>query len=188
MSKADVIAERTLPAIREQRTADILIAVLTFNNEETIATVLRAAQTALLQFSQRKVVITQVDGGSSDSTTQRAKDTLAGESCFSQLSYPVYPVHKLQVPLHSVPGKDSAYRTIFFLAEELDVDACCIVGGDAAVTPDWIVSLVQPVLDSGFDLALPFYQRQKYDGLLVTGILYPLIRTLFGKRIRQPIG
>src|SRR5262249_18301119 len=62
MSKADVITERTLPAIKELGTADILIAVLTFNNEETIGTVLRAAQTAQLQFSQRKVVIAQVDG------------------------------------------------------------------------------------------------------------------------------
>src|SRR5262249_14081085 len=108
--------------------------------------------------------------------------------CFAQVSYPVYPVHRLQVSLHSVPGKDSAYRTIFSLAEELDVAACCIVGGDAPVTPDWIASLIHPVLETRFDLAAPFYQRQKYDGLLVNAILYPLIRTLFGKRIRQPIG
>src|SRR5262245_50686592 len=188
MSKAAVIAERTLPAILEQRTADILIAILTFNNEETIEAVLRAARTALLQFPQRRVVIAQVDGGSSDSTTQRAKDCLAGESYFAQLSYPVYPVHRLEVSHHSVPGKDSAYRTIFSLAEELDVQACCIVGGDAPVTPDWIASLVQPVLDSGFDLAAPFYQRHKYDGLFVNGILCPLIRSLFGKRIGHPIG
>ena len=187
MSKADVIAER-IPAIQEQGAADILIAILTFNNEETIGTVLHATRAALLQFPQRKVVIAHVDGGSSDSTTQRAKDSLAGESYFTQLSYPVYPVHRLEVSHHSVPGKDNAYRTIFSLAEQLSVDACCIVGGDAALTPDWIASLVHPIVDAGCDLAAPFYQRQKYDGLLVTGILYPLIRTLFGRRIRQPVG
>src|SRR5262249_19565048 len=149
--------------------------------------VLSAARTALLQFPQRKVVIVHADGGSSDSTMQRAKDTLQGESGFAQVSYPLYPVHRLEGSHHPVPGKANAYRTIFFLAEELNAEACCIVAGDAAVTPDWIASLVQPVLETGFDLAAPFYQRHKYDGLLVNGILYPLMRTLFGKRIRQPI-
>src|SRR5438477_195257 len=180
MAQVDVIAERTQPAIREQRTADIVIAIPTFNNEETIGAVLSAARTALLQFPQRKAVIVQADGGSSDSTMQRAKDSLRGEACFAQVSYPIYPVHQLDVSHHSVPGKDSAYRTIFFLAEELDAHVCCIVGGDAGVTPDGIASLVQPVLETGFDLAAPFYQRHKYDGLLVNGILYPLIRALFG--------
>jgi hypothetical protein len=188
MAEVDVIAERAQPAIREQRTADILIGIPTFNNEETIAPVLSAARTALLQFPERKGVIAQVDGGSSDSTMQRAKDTLQGEASFAQVSYPVYPVHLMEGSHHSVPGKDSAYRTIFFLAEELDAKACCIVGGDAIVTPDWIASLVHPVLETGFDLAAPFYQRHKYSGFLVNGILYPLLRALFGRRLRQPIG
>jgi len=188
MAKVEVIAEGASPATPVQRTADILIAIPTFNNEETIGPVLKAARTALLQFPQRKAIIVQADGGSSDSTMRRAKETLEGETCFAQVSYPVYPIHKLDVSHHSVPGKDSAYRTIFLLAEELNANACCIVGADAAVTPDWIASLVQPVLEMGFDLAVPFYQSHKYEGLLVNGILYPLMRALFGKRIRQPIG
>lgn len=188
MAEVDVIAERAQPAIREQRAADILIAVPSFNNEETIGAVLSAARTALLQFPQRKALIAQLDGGSSDSTMQRAKDILQGEPAFAQVSYPVYPVHRLEGSYHPLPGKDSAYHTIFFLAEELDVQACCIIGADAVVTPDWIASLLQPILEMGFDLAAPFYQRHKYDGLLVNGILYPLIRALFGKRLRQPIG
>jgi hypothetical protein len=188
MAKVDVIAEGAPPAIREQRTTEILIAIPTFNNEETIGTVLSAARAALQQFPQRKAVIVQADGGSTDSTMQRGKEMLQGETCFEQVTYPIYPIHRLDVSHHSVPGKDSAYRTIFCLAEELDANAVCIVGSDAAVTPDWIASLLQPVLELGFDLAVPFYQGHKYDGLMVKGILYPLIRTLFGKRIRQPIG
>jgi hypothetical protein len=188
MAKVEVIAEVAAPATREPRIAEILIAIPTFNNEETIGTVLRAARIALQQFPHRKALIVQVDGGSNDSTMQRAKESLAGESCFTQVSYPVYPIHKLEVSHHSVPGKDSAYRTIFRLAEELGASACCIVGGDAPVTPDWIASLVQPILKMGFDLAVPFYRSHKYEGLLVNGILQPLMRALFGKRIRQPIG
>src|SRR5262245_56564432 len=108
MAKVEVIAEGASPATPVQRTADILIAIPTFNNEETIGAVLNAARTALLQFPQRKAVIVQADGGSSDSTMRRAKETLEGETCFAQVSYPVYPIHKLDVSHHSVPGKDSA--------------------------------------------------------------------------------
>jgi glycosyltransferase involved in cell wall biosynthesis len=188
MAEVDVIAERAEPAIREQGTADILIAVPTFNNENTIGAVLNAACTALLQFPQRKALIAHLDGGSTDSTVQRAKDSLQGAASFAQLSYPVYPIHRLELSHHSVPGKDSAYRTIFFMAQELDVKACCIVGGDAILTPDWIASLVQPILEMGFDLAAPSYQGPKCDGLLVKTILYPLLRALFGKGLKQPIG
>jgi len=188
MAEVDVIAERAEPAIREQGTADILIAVPTFNNEDTIAAVLNAARTALLQFPEQKALIAHLDGGSTDSTMQRAKDSLQGGANFAQVSYPVYPIHRLELSHHAVPGKDSAYRTIFFMADELDVKACCIVGGDATLTPDWIASLVQPVLEMGFDLAAPFYQSPKYDGLLVKTIFYPLLRALFGKGIKQPIG
>src|SRR6185436_21193517 len=38
------------------------------------------------------------------------------------------------------------------------------------------------------DLAAPLYQRQKYSGVLLNGMLYPAARALFGKRLRQPIG
>jgi glucosylglycerate synthase len=188
MAEVDVIVERAQPAIREQRRAEILIAVATFNDERTIGPVLTAARAALLQFPQQKAVIVHVDGGSSDSTMQRAKDTLQGEAFFSQVSYPVYPIHRLEVSHQSIPGKDSAYRTIFLLAQELQAKACCVVGGDAVVTPDWVASLVQPVLEMGFDLAVPLYRGNKYDGLLVKAMVYPIVRSLFGKRIRQPIG
>jgi hypothetical protein len=44
------------------------------------------------------------------------------------------------------------------------------------------------VLESGYDLVAPYYQRHKYEGFLVTGLLYPVVRALFGKRIRHPVG
>jgi glucosylglycerate synthase len=189
MAEVEIITEQVPPPIGKLSAADVLIAIPTFNNEETIASVLKAARAALLRFPGSKTFIVQVDGGSSDSTLQRAKESVEDKEAFAQVSYPLYPVHLMEISHHSVPGKNSAYRTIFSLADEIGAKACCIVGGDvAAITPAWIASLVQPVLEMNFDLAAPFYKRHKFDGLLVTGILYPVMRSLFGKRIRQPIG
>ena len=128
MGEMGVIAERSLPAIGD-RAADILIAIPTFNNEETIGGILRTVRTARLQFSRWKALIVQIDGGSSDSTMQRAKDSFEGDGAFAQASYPVFPVHQLDGKYHALPGRDSAYRTIFSLAEQVDAKACCIVDG-----------------------------------------------------------
>ena len=34
----------------------------------------------------------------------------------------------------------------------------------------------------------PLYHRHKFDGTITNGIVYPLTRALYGRRIRQPIG
>jgi hypothetical protein len=47
--------------------------------------------------------------------------------------------------------------------------------------------LLAPILDDGFDLVCPCYGLHRYQGVLSTGIAYPLTRALFGKRLRQPV-
>jgi hypothetical protein len=39
-----------------------------------------------------------------------------------------------------------------------------------------------------FDYVAPIYARHKYDGSITNHIAYPLLRSLFGLRVRQPIG
>jgi hypothetical protein len=48
--------------------------------------------------------------------------------------------------------------------------------------------LIGPVLKRDFDFVAPYYLRHKYDGTITNSIVYPLTRSLYGKRIRQPIG
>ena len=54
------------------------------------------------------------------------------------------------------------------------------------IQPDWLRSLLKPISTEGFDLVLPTYTRHKFDGLLVTNLLYPVSRALYGLRIREP--
>jgi hypothetical protein len=48
-------------------------------------------------------------------------------------------------------------------------------------------ALVDPVLNQGYDLAVPYYARRKFDGLINAGVAYPLTRALYGKRIHYPM-
>src|SRR5215467_6105276 len=175
--------------IQDVGAADILVGIPTYNNADTIVPLINAARTGVMQFPEHRTVIMQVDGGSEDSTLQSARTALNGWSNFIQTSYPLYPIHKIAVSSHAIPGRDSAFQTIFSTAERLGAQACCVIEpGLKSVPPEWIGSLVQPVLESGFDLVAPQYLRHKYEGTLISGILYPIVRALFGKQIRQPVG
>ena len=61
-------------------------------------------------------------------------------------------------------------------------------GNISSFTGEWVKALVGSVLEHEFDLVSPCYLRHKYDGPILNGIIYPLTRALYGKRIRQPIG
>ncbi len=96
---------------------------------------------------------------------------------------------KLAIPYHGIPGKGSAFRTIFEIAHALDVKACAVVDSDLrSITPEWIELLIKPVMNDGYDYVAPLYHRHKYDGTITNSIVYPLTRALYGKNVRQPIG
>lgn len=95
----------------------------------------------------------------------------------------------MTTPYHGIPGKGSAFRTIFEIAKTLNVKACAVVDSDLkSITPEWIDLLLRPVMEIGYDYVTPCYLRHKYDGTITNSIIYPLTRALYGKRIRQPIG
>jgi len=54
--------------------------------------------------------------------------------------------------------------------------------------PGWLRALLDPVLGGAADVVAPSYARGRFEGVLVTGIVYPLTRALFGQRLRQPLG
>jgi hypothetical protein len=61
-----------------------------------------------------------------------------------------------------------------------------LVTGISIVAPEWLSNLLMPVYREGFDLVTPTYRRHKFEGLLITNLLYPMTRALYGSRIREP--
>lgn len=151
---------------------------------------MRAVQAGFAKyFSDKKAILVNSDGGSSDGTMD-AVDAEAIEDFQPLLiSEREKLLSKIVTPYHGIPGKGSAFRTIFQIAKELGVKACAVVDSDLrSITPEWIELLIRPVLERGFDFVTPYYLRHKYDGTITNSIVYPLTRALYGKHIRQPIG
>jgi hypothetical protein len=170
--------------------ADIVVGIPSYNNARTIGHVVKAVQAGLAKyFPTSKCVLVNSDGDSKDGTPEIVQQTGIDNLATILVKHPQFPVHKIVTGYHGIPGKGSAFRTIFALAAGLSAKACCVVDSDLrSITPEWIELLLDPILDNGFDFVSPLYQRHKFDGTITNSIIYPLTRALYGQRIRQPIG
>ncbi len=169
--------------------ADILIGIPSYNNSSTIGHVVKAVQAGLLKyFSDKRSILVNSDGGSMDDTIDIVIDSsIDPNSVLIHRNEEKF--YKITTPYQGIPGKGSAFRTIFEIAKALDVKACAVVDSDLrSITPEWIELLISPVLNDGFDFVAPYYHRHKYDGTITNSIIYPMTRMLYGKCIRQPIG
>ena len=165
--------------LEEIREADILIGIPCVNNEDTIVHVMRMVSHGLFNhYSDRRAVIMVADGGSTDDTRDLVRDL------------EIRPWQEKVVTIYrGVGGKGSALRAIFESAHRLGVRACACVDSDLrSIDPDWVKYLLEPVLERDYEFVAPVYSRYKYDGTITNNIVYNLVRAVYGKRIRQPIG
>lgn len=189
MSKKLELAESVRAKIADLKEVDILVGIPSFNSAKTIDHVVRAVEAGLSKyFPDGRSLLVNSDGGSSDGTMEVVRQANVDFDSVL-LDHRNGGFHKLVTPYHGIPGKGSAFRTIFEIARELKVKACAVVDSDLrSITPEWIELLIKPVLEEDYDYVSPYYMRHKYDGTITNTIVYPLTRALYGKRIRQPIG
>jgi len=168
--------------------ADLVVGLLSYDDAETIAGVLAAVREGLAgRFGGVRSRIVLVDGGSEDGTAARARDTAEGSGDFLELAVPRSTVDILKLPYHGIPGKARALHTILTAARGLATQTCVILdAGVSTVTPQWVEWLARPVTQHAFDFVSPYYQRHPFEGALTKGVVYPLVRSLYGMRLRQP--
>jgi glycosyltransferase involved in cell wall biosynthesis len=176
--------------LNEIKEADILMGIPSYNNARTIGHVVKAVQAGLAKyFPDKKSVLVNSDGGSTDGTMDVVKNASIEDLQSILVRHRSSPFYKIAIPYHGIPGKGSAFRTIFEIAASLDVKACAVVDSDLrSITPEWVELLIKPVIEGNYDYVAPLYRRHKYDGTITNSIIYPLTRALYGKRVRQPIG
>ena len=86
-------------------------------------------------------------------------------------------------------GKGGALHVVLAAAELLRAKVCAIVSPDLeSLTPEWIEALTRPIYREGFDFLAPIYQRHRFDGLLISHILSPLVAAAYGCEIEEPLG
>ncbi len=157
--------------------AEILVCIPSYNEADSISYPATQADKGLTKyFKNMSSVIINCDNNSPDNTKQAFLDT---------------PTETPKIYLSTTPGvkgKGNNFKNLFQEVVELRARSVVVVDADLkSITPEWIKHLCEPLL-SGFSYVAPLYVRHKYDGTITNGIAYPLTRTLYGRRVRQPIG
>jgi len=164
--------------LKKLKNAEILVGIPSYNNAHTINYVVyQAAKGLEAYFPNLKSAIFISDGNSTDGTLESVKAM--------RLPFQVSVIPTTYV---GVSGKGSAVKAIFEAARFLEAKAVALVDSDLrSITAEWIELLISPTL-SGTALVTPFYVRHKYDGTITNFLCYPITSSLYGKKIRQPIG
>jgi glucosylglycerate synthase len=154
--------------------ADILVGIPTANEVESIARTTAQVDKGLSEhFPDMQCAIINCDNHSSDGTREAF---FAAPGKTPRLYISTEP---------GVGGKGRNIRNFFEKARQLDPKALIIVEADIKnISPVWVRNLGAPIL-KGAGFVCPLYVRHKYEATLTCSIIYPLLRCLYGRRVRQ---
>ena len=158
--------------------ADIIVGIPSYNEADNIAFVAEQALLGLKKyFPKLKAVIINVDNNSEDGTKE----------AFLNAKTKVPKIY-ISTP-KGITGKGNNFYNLFKEMEALDAQASIVIDADIkSVTPEWIEYLGKPILEKNKDFVTPLYARNEYDGTITNNICYPLIASVLGIEMRQPIG
>ena len=157
--------------------ADLVVGLSSHNDAGSIALPTEQAARGLAEyFGEKNSVIINCDNHSEDGTKE----------AFLQAVSDIPKIYISTPP--GMVGRGYNLRNLTAKAVELQAQAVIVVdAGVESITPLWIKNLGEPIF-AGFGFVAPLYVRHKYDDAVANGIVYPMTRALYGRRVRQPIG
>jgi len=167
-----------LEKCKETGSTDIIVGVLCKNVETTVLNVLNVINEGLYRYFPEHTKAIVISLGDSTDETDDAVD----------LFQPYESVKKIVTKDIISGGKGSGVMTIFEIAHECDAKMVILMDGDLlSIKPRWIPMIANPIVYGRADLTVPYYIRDKNDGVITNNLVYPFTRALYGIDIRQPI-
>lgn len=181
MVELDAIPEEAKERVERAGPADLVIglpACASGADAERMAAELREVVSTIAGVSNAVMV------HPGDTTaTNAAEEPAERDRCLRLLSYPMVLIDRFAEQKEPDP-----IRSVLLIGQQLGARACAVLysAPDSRLPSDFR-RLVQPVLEQNFDLAVPRYARRKFDSLINSGIVYPLTRALYGRRVQYPM-
>lgn len=188
MAEETLLTDEFLRQLINVGEVDILVGLPTHNNARTIQHVTRAVQAGILKsFPRERAVIINADGGSQDGTPEMVTGVSIDDVWSASKVYALRTLHAISTEYARTPEPGRALRTILAAADLLRAKVTVVLSPDSiTIEPDWLQCLVRPVYNDTFDLVSPLYRRQRFEGLLMRNLLYPMTRAVYGYRIQEP--
>ena len=188
MAEESILSDDFLRELMNVGEVDILVGLPTYNDARTVSHVVQAVRAGLLKyFPRQRAVIINADGGSKDSTQEIVRASSISDLQNAPNLHALRTLHSISTQYSGGHAPGAALHTILSAAELLRASTCAVVSPDSVnIEPEWIDRLLRPVARDNFDLITPIYRRHKFEGLLVSNLLYPITRALYCKPIREP--
>ncbi len=178
----DSIPQQTQEKTAQINSADLVVGILADLDQDRLTLLCEELRT--LPGSPRIVVLRRDRAGSA--VAANSQEVQQTDTSLSLLPWSAVGPDPLGAPVQSI---SIACQSLFAITEKLEARACCFVASEMeSATPQWVSQLLLPLLESDFDLVAPYYTPRKLQGLLNGAIIYPLTRSLYGKRIHNPFG
>ncbi|MGE0643119.1 MAG: glycosyl transferase family 2 [Nitrospira sp.] len=179
------LPESVRELLNREDSADIVVGVLTFNDETTAPALAKTLIDGCRRYVPgQRVLLVNCDAGSQDATTDLMGQSVGQEVPFWPVRHPILGSSLHVISESGVPGRDAAIRLLATVADRVAAKACLIIDGNLkSVDPRWAELLTSPILEKGADCVLPQFSRNRYEGTLTNTLLAPLTRALYGKRV-----
>jgi len=158
---------------------EFIVSIPSYMEADSISFVAKQVDLGITKhFGNLNSIIINVDNNSEDNTKSAFLSTET-----------ITPKHYISTP-KGVRGKGNNLLNLFKYADKHKDSLKGVVVVDAdlrSITPEWIKYLGEPLL-IGYDYVLPRYSRHQFDATITNHICYPLLFSLLGRDLRQPIG
>jgi hypothetical protein len=184
----DILSDELLRQLISVGEVDILVGLHTYNHAKTIGHIVEVIRDGLLKyFPRERVAILNADGGSTDGSPDLVRAASINDVRNSYNFHSLRTLHCISSQYASVPSAGQAMHMVVAAADLLRAKACAVIAPESTeILPEWIDRLLSPIYREHYDFVAPVYRRHRSEGTLVTNLLYPMTRALYGKRIREP--
>jgi hypothetical protein len=171
------LSDEATRRLEQIKTADIVIGIPSHRNGRTIGEVVEAVRDAVRRYlPDKRVVLMNADGGSSDNTVKHVEDAEMPAN-----------VEKVLTLYEGAIGKGTAVHAILEATVMLGARACLILEARApGITPEWIPAMVEPVLH-GAEIVIPCFASSASAAAINDNLVYPFMRTFIRTDLRGPL-
>jgi glucosylglycerate synthase len=190
VDKPSILSDALLRQLMAVGQVDILVGLPTLNNAATVGAVVRAIHVCFTRdYPRLRTVMINSDAGSTDGTPGRIRDASLSDEDVVQTSHALRTLHRVVTPYHGLPGKHTALRTLFAAAELTQAKVLVVIDpAGPATDAGRVTELIEPVLRGKVEFLAPRFRRHPRDGALITQLVRPLVRTLYGVGLDEPLG
>ena len=190
MEQQSALSDALLRQLIAVGQVDILVGLPTLNNAATVADVVRAVHVCFARdFPRLRTVLINSDGGSTDGTPELIRSASLSDADTLLTSHSLRTLHRVVAPYHGLPGKLSGLRTVFAAVELTQAKVLVVVDpAGPATSAERVTELISPIARGDVEFLAPCHRRHPLDGVLVTQLVRPMVRALYGVALDEPLG